>query len=122
VDIRGFLIVTGGLFVVACSKSALPLPRTGPNEGTPIVVPYPPPTARAEIILPKPGDRVVWIDGEWTWDRRRWIWQRGRWEVPPTGAHYATSKIVPMPNGSLGWVAGGWQTPNAQSVAARRRD
>lgn len=123
VKIRGLLYLSVGLFVMACNKSALPLPKTGPNEGTtPVIVPYPPPAARPEIITTKPGDRVVWIDGMWTWDRRRWVWQRGNWEVPPKGAHYATSKVVPMPDGSLGWFAGGWQMPNGQSVTPTRSD
>lgn len=122
-DIRGLLILPFGLWVMACNKSALPLPISGPNEGTTlIVVPYPPPAARAEIIPPKPGNRVVWIDGSWTWDRRHWVWQRGRWEVPPKGAHYATAKIVPMPDGSLGWIVGGWQMANAQTVTPVRSD
>jgi len=123
VDIRGLLILAGSLLVFGCNKSVLPLPPMGPNESTtPIVVPYPPPAARAEIIPPKPGERVVWIDGTWIWDRRRWVWQRGRWEVPPTGAHYALSKIVEMPDGSLNWYPGGWQTRNPQAVQTPRTD
>jgi hypothetical protein len=117
VDIRGFLIVFVCLFVGACSKSVLPLPPSGPNEGTsPVVVPYPPPAARPEIIPAKPGNQVVWVDGVWLWDRRRWVWQMGKWEVPPKGAYYATAKIVPLADGTLGWVAGGWQVPSAQAV------
>lgn len=116
-DIRGFLIVFVFSFVMACSKSVLPLPPSGPNEGTSsVVVPYPPPAARPEIIPAKPGNRVVWVDGVWSWDRRRWVWQKGKWEVPPKGAHYATAKIVPLADGTLGWIAGGWQMPNAQAV------
>jgi hypothetical protein len=123
VDIRGLLILCGGLLVMGCKKSALPLPRLGPNEHTaPIVVPYPPPPARPEIITPMPGERVVWIDGSWTWDRRRWIWQRGRWEAPPTGAHYALSKIVHFPDGTLGWIPGGWQTRTSKSAEPARTD
>ena len=115
-DIRGLVMVCGGLWVAGCNKSALPLPRMGPNEGaTPVVVPYPPPPARAEIIPARPGDLVVWIDGSWVWDRRRWVWQRGRWEAPPTGAHYALSKIEQMPNGTLRWFPAGWQTRNAST-------
>ena len=122
-DIRGLLILPIGLWVMACNKSALPLPISGPNEGAaPVVVPYPPPAARAEIIPAKPGNRVVWIDGSWTWDRRHWVWQRGRWEVPPKGAHYATAKVEPLPDGSLGWFVGGWQTANGQPVRPSRSD
>jgi hypothetical protein len=120
------LIVVGCLFLGACQKSALPLPPMGPNENTSVtIVPYPPPAARAEIIPPKPGNRVVWVDGLWIWDRRRWIWQRGRWEVPPTRGHYAASKLVYLPDGTLGWYPGGWQTPNAgneNNAAANRND
>ncbi len=91
----------------------------GPNENTNLItVPYPPPAPRAEIITAKPGNRVVWIDGSWNWDRRRWVWQRGRWEVPPTGAHYAHSKLLHMPDGSLQWAPSGWQTRNVQAKAS----
>jgi hypothetical protein len=111
VDIRGLLILTSGLLLSACTKSALPLPPTGPNEGTvPIIIPHPPPPVRAEMIPARPGEQVVWIDGVWTWDRRRWVWQGGRWEVPPTGAFYTQPKIVHLPDGSLGYFPGGWQT------------
>lgn len=117
-DIRGLLILCGGLFVVGCdNKSVLPMPPTGPNESTtPVIVPYPPPAARAEIIPPKPGARVVWIDGTWLWDRRRWIWQKGRWEAPPTGAYYAQSKVVQQADGTLAWYPAGWQTRNGQTA------
>ncbi|MBK9261353.1 MAG: hypothetical protein IPM54_16310 [Polyangiaceae bacterium] len=113
-------MLSGSLVLSACNKSALPLPKMGANESTTsITVPYPPPPARPEIVPPKAGDRVVWIDGAWIWDRRRWVWQRGRWEVPPTGAHYAHAKIVQLPDGTLGWVPGGWQMPNQQSAPAK---
>jgi hypothetical protein len=103
------------MFVMACNRSALPLPKTTPNKGTsPTTVPYPPPPARAEIIPQKAGERVVWVDGSWNWDQRRWVWQKGRWEVPPKGAHYRLSKIMRLPDGSLGWLPGGWQTSNDQ--------
>lgn len=116
-DIRGFLIFCWGLFVLGCNRSALPLPAMGPNQNSSYTtIPFPPPAPKAEVIPPKPGNRVVWIDGSWTWDRRRWVWQKGKWAVPPTGAHYALAKIVQLPDGSLGWVPGGWQTPGVQNT------
>lgn|GEM_PF-4570692 len=119
-DIRGLLISSGCLWLGACNESALPLPKAGPNQTqSAIVVPYPPPPARPEIVPAKTGDRVVWIDGAWSWDRRRWVWQRGRWEVPPTGAHHALPKLEQLPDGSLGWYPGGWQWPNKQAAPTR---
>lgn len=118
--IRGFVILFCGMFVMACNRSALPLPEARPNEGnSPTIVPYPPPAARAEIIPIKPGERVVWIDGSWNWDRRRWVWQKGRWEVPPTGAYYRLSKILRLPDGTIGWIPGGWKTKNEQEDAQK---
>lgn len=121
-DIRGLVIALCGIFVMACDKSALPLPRTGPNTNKGMtVVPYPPPAARAEIIPPKPGSRVVWVDGTWNWDRRRWIWQRGRWEAPPTGAYYASAKITRLPDGTIGWTPGGWVLSNGEMASQVNR-
>ena len=122
-DLRGLVIPICGLLLMACNRSALPLPPTGPNGGkNPIIVPYPPPPARAEIIPQKAGERVVWIDGSWSWDRRRWIWQKGRWEVPPKGSYYATSKTVEMPDGTIGWLPGGWQKPGGEPEQKNKGD
>lgn len=116
-DIRGILISSFALAAMGCNQSALPLPKMGPNENTAYtIIPFPPPAAKAEIIPTKPGNRVVWVDGSWTWDRRRWVWQKGKWEVPPSGkAHYALAKVLHLPDGSLGWVPGGWQTPGERA-------
>jgi WXXGXW repeat (2 copies) len=123
VDLRGFLMLICGLLVISCNRSALPLPRTGPNGGkNPTIVPYPPPAARAEIIPVKPGNHVVWVDGSWNWDRRRWVWQKGRWEIPPKGSYYALPKIVEMPDGTIGWLVGGWQKPGGEPEVKNKAD
>lgn len=94
---------------VGCS-SPIPVPRTGPHTGDePIVVPYPPPPARPEILPPVnvPGEGAVWVDGEWEWRGTRWVWQEGRWEIPP-GSYYARPVTIRLADGRLAWFRGSW--------------
>ncbi|WP_437905787.1 YXWGXW repeat-containing protein [Sorangium sp. So ce327] len=110
---RALGIPLASLLVLAGCGGSLPLPPTGPHlpSETMVVVPYPPPPARVEIISPseRPGD--VWIDGEWQWRSRRWAWQQGRWEPVPPGAYFAPATTVRRADGSLVWFAGVWHLP-----------
>ena len=92
-----------------CS-SELPLPRTGPHlpEDIAVVVPYPPPPARPEVIPPKTADNLVWVDGEWQWRSRRWVWLPGRWEPAYPDAYYAPATTVRRADGTLVWFTGVW--------------
>ncbi|AUX27328.1 hypothetical protein SOCEGT47_079150 [Sorangium cellulosum] len=94
--------------------SSLPLPPTGPHlpSDPAIVVPYPPPPARVEIVeVPEEPGGLVWIDGEWQWRSRRWAWLPGRWEPVPLGAYFAPATTVRRADGSLVWFAGAWHVP-----------
>ncbi len=99
--------------LVGCGSS-LPLPPTGPHlpDEPAVVVPYPPPPARVEIIAPPQGpNQVVWVDGEWQWKSRRWAWLPGRWEPARQGGYYAPATTVRRADGSLVWFAGVWHVP-----------
>ncbi|WP_437287758.1 YXWGXW repeat-containing protein [Sorangium sp. So ce406] len=100
------------LLLVGCGSS-LPVPPTGPHlpSEPAVVVPYPPPPARVEIISPPEKPGLVWIDGEWQWRSRRWAWQPGRWEPVPPGAYFAPNATVRRADGSLVWFAGVWHVP-----------
>lgn len=93
-------------------RSALPVPPTGPHEGDePIIVPYPPPPGRVQVIHRPEKEGMVWIDGEWHWKGRRWIWVDGRWEIPPAGGYYARPRIVGLADGRIAWFPGDWHVP-----------
>jgi hypothetical protein len=106
-------IFLGGLG--ACGDATLPTPKLGSHSGDElIVVPYPPPPARVEIIPARPADkRSVWIDGEWVFQAQRWTWQAGRWVVPDPRAYYAPPTTVRLSDGTLVWFAGTWHAPRA---------
>lgn len=101
----------GVLLMVGCGEP-FPVPRTGPHlRGDPVVVPYPPPPAKVEVIDDPPPElagRVVWVDGSWLWTSRRWAWQPGGWQEPIPGAYYARPTTVRRGDGTLVWFAGTW--------------
>jgi len=108
VDHRG-LIVFAALLVGGCAKP-VPLPEFGPHVAeAPILVPYPPPPARVEVVTPQPEKKMVWIDGQWIWRGRRWVWRRGGWEVPPAEQYYAPPVVMRQADGQLGYFQGGWR-------------
>ena len=99
--------------VSACSHS-LPVPATGPHTGDePVIVPYPPPPARVEVVPPAPPalKGSVWVDGEWQWKGRRWVWQPGQWELPYAGSYYAPATTIRLADGSLAYFPGNWHFP-----------
>lgn len=107
---------------LACGES-IPTPTTTPHtaEDAAVVVPYPPPPARVEIVPSQPAtlESAVWIDGEWQWRGSRWVWLPGRWEVPYPGARFAPSTVVRRSDGALVWFGGVWHFPPERSAAAR---
>lgn len=105
-----FLVVVAGGAVSAGCGARLPVPPTGAHIGDePVIVPYPPPPARPEIVPPVnvPGEGAVWVDGEWDWRGTRWVWQEGRWEIPP-GSYYARPVMIRLADGRLAWFRGSW--------------
>lgn len=97
------------LLLFACAE-ALPLPELGPHvEEEPLVVPYPPPAARPEIVPDKHGKSEVWVDGQWLWRGRRWVWQAGGFVVPPKDSYYAPAITLRQQDGSLAHFEGGFR-------------
>jgi hypothetical protein len=100
-----------GAALAACSAK-LPVPPLGPHTGdTPVIVPYPPPAARVEIVPPGLPEQV-WIDGQWEWQARRWVWRAGVWEKPVPAATYAPPVTVRLSDGTLAWFEGRWHAPD----------
>jgi hypothetical protein len=115
---RVLLAFTGAIaFVLPACGSSVPVPKTGPHtHEEPVIVPYPPPPARVEVI-PSPPPNLkdpVWIDGEWQWRSRRWVWQPGRWELPSPDGYYAPPTTVRLADGTLVYYAGDWKAPRKE--------
>lgn len=94
----------------ACAGSAK-LPPVATHAGeTPVLVPYPPPPQKVEILPPRPAAAgAVWIDGEWQFVSGRWEWRQGRWEVPPEGATYAPPVIDYLSGEQIAWYPSRWR-------------
>jgi hypothetical protein len=100
------------LVAVACG-STLPTPPLGDHIGdTSVVVPFPPPPMRVDVVADPPAGmkHPVWIDGEWTWHATRWVWQAGEWIDLEPRQVYARPTIVRLSDGNLHWFAGSFHT------------
>jgi hypothetical protein len=111
------------LALVACG-STVPVPKSGPHvDEEPILVPYPPPPARVEVIPAPPANvkGAVWIDGEWLWKGSRWVWQGGQWQAPYPDGYYAPPATLRLADGSLVYFAGAWKTGTQKQVGERAK-
>lgn len=85
------------VLAVAGCGAAVRTVETGPAPpalAEPVVVEYPPPPARLELLGKDPGEPCYWMDGHWEWAGRRWHWVPGAWVVPPAGCYYSLPSIV----------------------------
>ena len=107
------VLSTAAVALFGCAVvSVIPVPQTGPHVGEePMLVPYPAPPVRVELVGKPPGAMkdAVWIDGEWLWKSRRWVWQGGRWDLPLPGGYYAPPVTVRLGDGALAHYEGGWK-------------
>jgi hypothetical protein len=98
-----------GLGILACGSS-VPEPEYAPHPDDAYAeVPYPPPSAMAEIVPPQPDSDAVWVDGGWLWRSKYWIWDKGGWVVPPAGARFSRWAAVYRTDGSLLFAPGVWR-------------
>ncbi len=103
------LVIGAALSTLGCAPR-IPAPPTGPHkQDTPVLVPYPPPPARVEVIPDQPEPEALWIDGHWVWTAGGYAWQPGQWDKPRPGAHYAPATMVRRRNGELFYYVGAWQ-------------
>ena len=113
----GRQIAAVAVLALGCSATPLAVPPSGPHiDEEPVVVPYPPPPARVEII-PAPPARLtdpVWIDGEWEWHARRWVWNGGHWEAARPNAYRAPPTTVALSDGTLAYFPGAWHAAAAK--------
>jgi hypothetical protein len=98
--------------LVGCSVDRIARPHFAAQLTSALVkITHEPPPARVESAPPKPATPVgvVWVDGEWTWKRRRWAWTPGRWVAPPEGATYSPWVTVRAPDGTLYFAPAQWR-------------
>lgn len=109
------------LVAIGCAAE-LPLPTSGPVPMTALRrIPYPPPTARTEIVPPRPDPRAVWIDGQWDFLLRRWQWQEGGWVLPPASAYFTPWLTVRRADGELFFARPAWRGARGEPVAPPMR-
>lgn len=111
---QGVLGLTA-LLLCACGPG-IPLPKTGPHQGSQTVeVPYPPPPPKPAIVRmeERPSPEAVWVDGQWEWQKGlwawqpgAWVWEPGGWVVPSPESYYAYPSLARTPEGKLMWRAG----------------
>ena len=112
--------------LLACAGSSVPRPHYAPQTTAALVaVPHEPPPARVETAPREPKGTgakgvgaVVWIDGEWTWKRRRWAWVPGRWVEPLEGAVYSPWVTVRGSDGTLYFAPSVWHDAKGASIVA----
>jgi hypothetical protein len=106
------VIVFAAPALVACQgPAAIPHPAYAPQPSSALApVAHEPPPARVEAIPPRPATPVdtVWVDGEWSFRKKRWAWTPGRWVAPPKGATYSPWVTVRGPDGQLYFAAAQW--------------
>lgn len=99
-------------FLSLASAACLPPlsgPPLGPQEqADPVVVPFPPPPARVDVVPDPPSElkTPVWVDGQWLWRGRRWVWEGGEWVDLVPGQVYAKPIVVRRSDGQLVWFEG----------------
>ena len=109
------VVASVAVSLCACAPG-LPLAAIGPHiDEEPVIVPYPPPPARVEVIPPSHKDTEVWVDGQWLWRGRRWLWEAGGFVVPPKDSYYAPAITLRQADGTLAYFEGGFRRPKQSS-------
>jgi hypothetical protein len=106
--LRRALALAGGLAATSlgCTPALPTLARGEPDLSRYVIVPYPPPPARVEIVHEPPRALAspCWIDGSWIRGSRDWEWTNGRWVACDAGSEYVPSALVRAPSGELRFV------------------
>jgi hypothetical protein len=112
----GTLLAAFAGVLAACSGRLAHPPYVAQPSGALVEVVMPPPPGRVEVVPERPRADAVWIDGEWTWKRRRWAWTAGRWVEAPPGAAFSPWVFERGLDGRL-WVAPGvWRARDASGT------
>ena len=108
------------LFFVGCSHPLAEPPSGAHQNEEPVVVPYPPPAAKVDVIPETPDGmkNAVWIDGQWMWRGRRWVWEGGQWIDLATDQVYARPLVQRRYDGQLIWFPGAFRNATAEPRAS----
>jgi hypothetical protein len=119
-DLR-WLAAVVALESAGCGAAATPAPSFSkqPEEAY-AEVPYPPPSAMAEIVPPQPDPGAVWVDGQWLWRGRYWVWDKGGWVVPPDRAKFSRWDAYYRADGTLLFAEGAWRDPRGRRLPPPR--
>ena len=95
--------------LAACGPKPLPEPpMAGPHDDQAVVVPYPPPPAKVDLVKSPPAEmkNPVWIDGRWSYRGLRWVWEPGNWTDWQPGDVYNYPILVRLSDGRLLYYRG----------------
>lgn len=91
--------LTLGLACASSSRVIQPTSRSIPSKPG-VIVPYPPPPARVEILPAAPSDpSCLWLDGQWQWSAEGWLWEPGAWVRLEAGCEWVPASMRWQP----GW-------------------
>ena len=93
----------------ACASRVPHPPYAAQPQDALVEVVAPPPPGRVEVVPDKPKAGAVWIDGEWTWRRRRWAWTAGRWVIAPKDAAFCPWVFERGVDGRYWYAPGAWR-------------
>ncbi len=105
-------LISGLAFLGGCAASAHPQPVMAAGKAPVAVVyvkPAPPKHRPHYAKPPRPGHRVVWIEGRWKWDSHRYVWAQGRWAKPPKHRRHRTQGHWKNTRHGWYWVPGHWR-------------
>ncbi len=114
----GVVMALTALPVLGACLRSLPRPPTrapSPDDAT-LEVPYPPPPARVETVPAKPGDGVVWVDGQWDWDGRDYRWLGGAWVKPIPSGFFVPWITKRREDGRLFFARAGWHAADGKVI------
>jgi hypothetical protein len=103
----------------ACGSSSVPAAPARPHPASAYDrVPYPPPSALAEIVPEQPRSDAIWVDGHWVWRGRYYVWERGGWVVPPEGSFIRRWHARYEPDGTLLYAPTTWHEESGRPLPA----
>jgi hypothetical protein len=93
----------------ACAGRLPQPPRIRHPDSAYIDVPYAPPAALSETVLPRPTRAdVVWVDGDWVFRGNSYAWRRGGWVVAAPRTSYARSEVAYALDGRVRFAPPTW--------------
>lgn len=103
--------------MTACAAGA-ELRRVPPRMTSFVIAPRPPPVVPIEIQPPRPHEKAVWVEGQWTWERGVFRWAPGAWVIPPAGAALSIWAYAYREDGRVSFWPAQWVNARGEPIAA----